>query len=99
MRIVQSMLLSALLIANAHAAEPVTTAAAPGNAEPATTAAAAGNAEPVEHQSRRLTEFLDAEFEQYLALVPELALSMGLKTHAGEISDRSEAGDEKILQW
>ncbi len=50
-------------------------------------------------QSRRLTEFLNAEFERYLALVPETALSMGLKVHAGEISDRSEAGEEKVLQW
>jgi uncharacterized protein (DUF885 family) len=50
-------------------------------------------------ESRRLTAFLDAEFDQYLALNPDTALAMGLKVHAGVLSDRSEAGDLKILQW
>jgi uncharacterized protein (DUF885 family) len=85
MRIWLGALLAALAIASGHAADDVApaSAAAPSVAE----------------QSRRLTEFLDAQFDEYLALVPELALGMGIKTHAGEISDRSEAGEQKILEW
>ena len=71
-------------------------AIADGRADVAPSAAAAA---PVADQSRRLTEYLDAQFDEYLALVPEVALSMGIKTHAGEISDRSEAGEQKILEW
>jgi uncharacterized protein (DUF885 family) len=50
-------------------------------------------------ESQRLTEFLDTEFDQYLALNPDVALSMGLPVHSSEITDRSEAGDAAILAW
>ena len=83
MRILWGVLFAALAIAD-------------GRADVAPSAAAAA---PVADQSRHLTEYLDAQFDEYLALVPEVALSMGIKTHPGEISDRSEASEQKILEW
>ena len=84
MRIWLGLLLAVLAIGNGRAA-PAAPSAAP--------------AASVADESRRLTQYLDAQFDDYLALVPEVALGMGIKTHAGEISDRSEAGDRKILEW
>ena len=85
MRIWLGTLLAAIAIANGWAADDA--------------AAASAARSPDAEQSRHLTEFLDAQFDEYLALVPEVALGMGIKTHAGEISDRSEAGEQKILEW
>jgi len=74
-------------------------AAAPSVAAPSVAAPNASSTRSVADESRRFTAFLDAQFDDYLAWVPEVALSMGFKTHAGEISDRSEAGEQKILEW
>jgi uncharacterized protein (DUF885 family) len=98
------VVLTVVAIGRADAVTPGPTPATPSTASAAPSAAPVASPNEtkgtsVAEQSRRLTEFLDAQFDEYLALVPELALSMGIKVHTGEISDRSEAGDEKILQW
>jgi uncharacterized protein (DUF885 family) len=79
-------MVSLILLSACGEAPPPT---APSGVAPAST----------EAESRRLTAFLDAEFDAFLALNPDTALTMGLPVHANEISDRSEAGDAKRLAW
>ncbi|WP_374468098.1 DUF885 family protein [Phenylobacterium sp.] len=50
-------------------------------------------------EDARLTAFLDAEFEQELALRPQLATRLGRKTHMDRLDDTSDAGQLRLLQW
>lgn len=50
-------------------------------------------------ESARLTAFFDAEFEQELAMRPQLATRLGRKENMDKLDDISDAGQLKLLQW
>lgn len=68
-------------------------ACSPEAAKPAVTA------EDVAAESRKLTDYLNAEFEEELAMNPLLLTQMGRKEHYGELGDFSEADVAKQLEW
>jgi uncharacterized protein (DUF885 family) len=47
----------------------------------------------------RLTAYLDAEYEEELAMSPEDLTALGRKEQYDALDDRSEAGDERRLEW
>jgi uncharacterized protein (DUF885 family) len=68
-------------------------AAAPLNAQtPASSVATAPNAE-----DQRLTTFLDAAFDEVVALSPEQMTSLGLKTNYDRLDDYTKAAEERRL--
>ena len=50
-------------------------------------------------EAARFTAFLNKEFDQELALRPQLATRLGLKQGMDRLDDISEAGQLKLLQW
>ena len=68
-------------------------ACSPEAAKPAVTA------EDVAAESRKLTDYLNAEFEEELAMNPLLLTQMGRKEHYSELGDFSEADVTKQLDW
>ena len=73
-----------------------------------TTAAALATAAPawaqardpkVAEQSRALTAFLDAQYEEEVQMDPEELTSQGRKEHYDKLTDRSEATADRQLAW
>lgn len=69
-------------------------------------ATACGPAQPAGHsaeeiaaESKKLTDYLNAEFEEELAMNPMLLTQMGRKQMYGELGDFSEADALKQLEW
>ena len=63
-------------------------------------AAPAGpTAEDVAAESQKLTAYLNAEFEEELAMNPMMLTSMGRKELYGQLGDFSEGDAEKQLVW
>ncbi|WP_164857224.1 DUF885 domain-containing protein [Sphingomonas crocodyli] len=56
-------------------------------------------AAPANAEDARLTAFLDAEFQQEIALRPQLATQLGMKDGQDKLDDISDAGLLKILEW
>lgn len=50
-------------------------------------------------QSKALTTFLDAQYEEEVQMDPEELTSQGRKVHYDKLSDRSEAGADRVLAW
>ncbi|HEX5263808.1 MAG TPA: DUF885 domain-containing protein [Phenylobacterium sp.] len=50
-------------------------------------------------EAARFTAFLDKEFEQELALRPQLATRLGSKQGIDRLDDISDAGQLKLLEW
>jgi uncharacterized protein (DUF885 family) len=55
--------------------------------------------ETPEAQTTRLVAYLDAEFEEELAMNPERLTSLGRKEHYGELNDYSSARQTRMLEW
>jgi uncharacterized protein (DUF885 family) len=72
-------------LAGCHAAEP-------------TAAKGAGGATPAA-ETARLTAYLDAEYEKELAMSPESLTSQGRKEQYDKLDDRSEAAEDRQLDW
>ncbi|MGD2134499.1 MAG: DUF885 domain-containing protein, partial [Maricaulaceae bacterium] len=53
----------------------------------------------IDAESRALTAYLDAEFEEQLAFSPEFQTSLGRKTNYDQLDDRSEAAADAQLEW
>lgn len=68
----------------------------PGVAAAAAQAPAQASAED---EAARFTTFLDKEFEQELALRPQLATRLGSKQEIDRLDDISDAGQLKLLEW
>ena len=65
-----------------------------------TPAAPAGpTAENVAAESKKLTQYLNDEFEEELAMNPMQLTQMGRKEHYGELGDFSEEDARKQLEW
>ncbi|RYG32488.1 MAG: DUF885 domain-containing protein [Burkholderiales bacterium] len=71
----------------------IVAACSPEAAKPAITA------EEVAAESKKLTDYLNAEFEEELAMNPLMLTQMGRKEHYGELGDFSEADVAKQLAW
>ena len=50
-------------------------------------------------ESARLTAYLDAEYEKELAMSPESLTGLGRKEMYDQLDDRSEAADDRKLEW
>src|SRR6478735_3253422 len=50
-------------------------------------------------ESARLTAYLDAEYEKELAMSPESLTSQGRKEQYDRLDDRSEAAEDRQLEW
>ena len=50
-------------------------------------------------ESARLTAYLDAEYEKELAMSPEALTGLGRKEMYDQLDDRSEAADDRKLEW
>lgn len=50
-------------------------------------------------ETARLTAYLDAEYEEELAMSPEDLTGQGRKEQYGKFDDRSEAGLDQLLEW
>src|SRR6188768_1248833 len=70
---------------------------ATGAAAAALPAAAAPSA--TGDQSKALTAYLDAQYEQELRMDPEEMTSQGRKDRYGELTPRTEAHADKVLAW
>ena len=79
------LLFAAGLIALAAACSPATPAAP--------------TAEDIAAESRKLTEYLNAEFEEELAMNPMMLTQMGRKELYDQLGDFSEADAAKQLEW
>ena len=55
--------------------------------------------EAVAQASAALTAYLDAEYQEELSESPEEMTSQGIKTRYGELDDRSEAAEDRRLEW
>ena len=53
----------------------------------------------VAEQSKALTAFLDAQYEEEVQMDPEELTSQGRKEHYDRLSDRSEAQADRVLAW
>ncbi len=62
-------------------------------------ASGAASAEDVAAESARLTEYLDAEFEEELQQSPQALTRLGRKDQYDKLNDYSEAGDDAELEW
>jgi uncharacterized protein (DUF885 family) len=54
---------------------------------------------PSQAGDARLKAFLDAEFEQEIAMRPQLATRLGRKDHMDRLDDVSEQGQLRLLEW
>jgi uncharacterized protein (DUF885 family) len=59
----------------------------------------APTAEDIAAESARLTQYLDQEFEEELQMNPERLTALGRKELYDQLTDRSEAGQDKMLAW
>ncbi len=59
----------------------------------------APTAEEIAASSAALTEYLNAEFEEELQQSPEWMTRLGRKDRYGELTDRSEQGEDALLEW
>ena len=50
-------------------------------------------------ESARLTAYLDTEYEKELAMSPEALTGLGRKEMYDQLDDRSEAADDRKLEW
>jgi uncharacterized protein (DUF885 family) len=50
-------------------------------------------------EGARLTAYLDAEYEKELAMSPEDLTSQGRKEQYDKLDDRSEAAEDRMLEW
>lgn len=66
-------------------------------AGPVAQMAIGGNAFALDSEDARFTAFLDAAFDEALALSPESMTSLGLKTDYGKLDDYTDAGADKAL--
>lgn len=66
---------------------------------PAKPVAPAITAEAVQAESARLVEFLDAKFEEELAMTPERATTLGRKDNYDQLNDYSDAQADRMLDW
>ncbi|HEY2356208.1 MAG TPA: DUF885 domain-containing protein [Phenylobacterium sp.] len=80
----------------AAAAALVLVCQVPGVAAAAAEAPAQASAQD---EAARFTAFLDKEFEQELALRPQLATRLGSKQGIDRLDDISDAGQLKLLEW
>lgn len=81
-----------------HRRSFLATAAAAGLATAAPAWAQARDPKVAE-QSKALTAFLDAQYEEELQMDPEELTSQGRKEHYDKLTDRSEAAADKALAW
>jgi uncharacterized protein (DUF885 family) len=65
----------------------------------AAAAPSAALAQEAGDQSVALTAYLDAEFEKELQLNPEMLTRLGRKERYAELSERTEAADDRKLAW
>ncbi len=56
-------------------------------------------AAPSAEESARLTKYLDAEYENELAMSPEDLTSRGRKDQYDKLDDYSDAGDDRLLEF
>ncbi|MBI1339183.1 DUF885 family protein [bacterium] len=74
-------------------------ACSPGGEGGAASAASAIDPAVVAAESQRLTEWLDAEFEEELAFSPERLTRLGRKDQYDRLDVRTEAQDDMELDW
>ena len=61
--------------------------------------AQASESASAESEAARFTAFIDAEFEQEVALKPQLATALGRKDGMDRLNDNSEAAQLRLLDW
>src|SRR6185503_12349702 len=60
---------------------------------------AAPTAEAIAAESQKLTTYLNAEFEEELAMSPQSLTQLGRKDQYDKLDDYSEADTQKQLDW